>query len=62
MADDPFLPGEIEEEKERGKKRSRRGEKEYDGGWGGGGKLSNATGWCETIEMKWDVGGVVEVV
>lgn len=54
-----FCKGEIEEEKARGRKRSRRGEKEDEEV---GGELSNTTGWCETIQMKWDVGGVVEGV
>ncbi len=57
-----FLPGETEEENESRRKRSRRGEKEYDGGRGGGDKLSNTTGWREAIEMKWGVGGAVEGV
>ena len=52
LAHNPYLPGDIEEEKEGGRKGSRRGEKERDGGRGGGDKSSNTTGWRETIEMK----------
>lgn len=54
MADNQFLPEDIEEEKERARKSSRRGE-DCDRGGVGEDKLHSTTQWRKTMEMKWGV-------